>query len=72
MDLISEARVDKRPLIAGLLEELQPLVSESADIAAYVERLRDLQLFKIRHLKMLRNNVVHKALYQDDRMAYYA
>lgn len=72
LDLIPATRSDVRNSVSHHLEELENFASDSAGIAAYVERLRDYQLFKIGRLAEMRNDVVHEALYQDGRMAFYA
>lgn len=72
LDLIPEDRADARRSTLNLLRELESLTTDSEAIASHVERLRDLHVVKVRRLQMLRNNVVHDALYQDERMAYYA
>lgn len=72
LDLIPEGCPEARHGVSMLLEELEALAADSERISAHVSRLRDLQLFKIRRLQMLRNDVVHAALYQDERMVYYA
>ncbi len=56
-------------MLLGILESLR---ADAEPIAAHVERLRDLQTVKVRLLQMLRNTIVHDALYQDERMRYYA
>lgn len=72
LDLVPATRPDARNSVSHLLEELENFASDSAGIAAYVERLRDYQLFKIGRLVEMRNDVVHEALYQDERIAFYA
>ena len=72
LDLIPTVRSDVRSRISRYLEELDNFSSDSTSIAAYVEHLRDYQLFKIDRLTQIRNDVVHEALYQDERMAFYA
>lgn len=72
LDLIPATRSDLHSRISRYLEELDSFSSDPTSIAAYVEHLRDYQLFKIDRLTQIRNDVVHEALYQDERMAFYA
>lgn len=72
LDLIPETREEARRSASSLLEGLESLRADARSIKACVERLRDLQTVKVRLLQMLRNTVVHDALYQDERMRYYA
>ena len=72
LDLLPDARMEAHRSVSTLLEELESLTADAGWIGAYVERLRDLQTVKVRRLQMLRNTVVHDALYQDERMRYYA
>jgi hypothetical protein len=72
LDLLPEDRTEARRKVSDLLEQLESLAADAEAIARCVERLRDLQVVKVRRLQMLRNDVVHAALYQDERMVYYA
>lgn len=72
LDLIPESSEEARRSTSSLLEDLESLKADAESIGAYVEHLRDLQIVKVRLLQMLRNTVVHDALYQDERMRYYA
>ena len=72
LNLIPETSAEPRQSVSALLEDLEALREDTELIGAVVERLRDLQTVKVRLLQMLRNTVVHDALYQDERMRYYA
>ena len=72
LDLIPDQSKQARRDATVLIGELESLRENAGWIAEYVDHLRDLQTVKVRRLQMLRNDVVHEALYQDERMRYYA